>query len=71
MKTTILLLTALLILHAQPSQARECVVLLHGLARSSDSMGKLEEELAEHGYFVVKLISRTKGISKVGCCPAW
>ncbi len=55
MKTTILLLTAFLILHAQPSQARECVVLLHGLARSSDSMNKLEGALAEHGYFVVNV----------------
>ncbi len=36
---------------ALPSQA-ECVILLHGLARSSDSMSKLEIELKNHHFNV-------------------
>lgn len=34
---------------------RECVVLLHGLARVSNSMGELEEKLARAGYFAVNI----------------
>lgn len=37
------------------SPARECVVLLHGLARVSNSMGELEEKLARAGYFAVNI----------------
>jgi hypothetical protein len=37
------------------SQANECVVLLHGLARTADSMTVLEERLAEEGYIVVNV----------------
>jgi pimeloyl-ACP methyl ester carboxylesterase len=33
--------------------ASECVILLHGLARSSDSMNKMESALSSEGYFVV------------------
>jgi esterase/lipase len=31
-------------------QARDCVVLLHGLARTSTSMNKMQRELDEAGY---------------------
>ncbi len=44
-------LTALLV-SAAPASA-ECVVLLHGLARSEHSMRVMEEALSLHGYFVV------------------
>ncbi len=37
------------------SAARDCVVLLHGLARVSDSLGELEEKLARAGYFAVNI----------------
>ena len=42
----------------------ECVVLLHGLARTSNSMNELETKLTNEGYFVVNVNypSRTKGI---------
>jgi pimeloyl-ACP methyl ester carboxylesterase len=33
----------------------ECVVLLHGLARTSDSMGPLEETLSKNGYQVANI----------------
>jgi pimeloyl-ACP methyl ester carboxylesterase len=46
-----LLLLALL---ALPAQA-ECVILLHGLARSAGSMAELAEFLAERGYQVVNV----------------
>jgi pimeloyl-ACP methyl ester carboxylesterase len=36
-------------------QAKECVVLLHGLARTADSMTVLEERLATEGYAVVNV----------------
>lgn len=35
------------------ASAEECVILLHGLARSEASMEKLEEKLSEKGYRVV------------------
>lgn len=37
------------------SQANECVVLLHGLARTADSMTALQERLVEEGYTVVNV----------------
>ncbi len=35
------------------TQAKECVILLHGLARSESSMSKLAESLSNSGYAVV------------------
>lgn len=35
------------------SIASDCVVLLHGLARSDNSFSKMEQNLNEEGYFVV------------------
>lgn len=32
---------------------QDCIILLHGLARSSASMDKLETALTRQGYFVV------------------
>jgi hypothetical protein len=37
------------------AQAKECVVLLHGLARTADSMTTLEERLVKEGYIVVNV----------------
>ena len=41
----------------QPSPVKtgECVVLLHGLARSSDSMETLEDTLTAAGYSVANI----------------
>lgn len=44
-----------LICNCTALQGRESVVLLHGLARSSSSMGKLELALAEAGYDVLNI----------------
>ncbi len=38
---------------ALPVSAKECVVLLHGLARTSASMDKMETTLSANGYHVV------------------
>ncbi len=36
-------------------QPKECVILLHGLARTSGSMEKLEEELQQAGFLTVNI----------------
>jgi triacylglycerol esterase/lipase EstA (alpha/beta hydrolase family) len=38
-----------------PLQSRECVILLHGLARTSDSMVNLETELSKIQYYVANI----------------
>ena len=45
----------------------ECVVLLHGLARTSDSMSMLESQLEESGYRVANLDypSRSKPVEEL------
>lgn len=40
---------------ANPLYAAECVVLLHGLARTHNSMAKMEEVLKEKGYVVANI----------------
>lgn len=40
---------------AAPSDHRECVVLLHGLARSSSSMTNMQDALVAVGYYVVNI----------------
>lgn len=42
--------TLMLLLACGTAVARDCVVLLHGLARTSSSMGKMEEALTNAGY---------------------
>lgn len=37
------------------AQSAECVVLLHGLARTADSMTKLENRLVSEGYVVTNV----------------
>ncbi len=53
------LLLPLLAAAAVTAEARavdsECVVLLHGLSRTSDSMGLMAEALAEEGYTVANI----------------
>ena len=46
------LLALLLLLPAGPALAEDCVVLLHGLWRSDNSMNKMEKAMAEAGYAV-------------------
>lgn len=46
----VFLLFLLLISTFAPAHARSCVVLLHGLARTANSMDKLARELAGAGY---------------------
>ncbi len=45
----------LTILLSVPVQSRECVILLHGLARTSDSMQKLQTELSKIQYYVANI----------------
>lgn len=49
------LLLVWILLMATPAAAKECVVLLHGLARSSASMLLMEWRLKREGYEVVNL----------------
>jgi len=51
-KTGVLILMLML---SAVAQAKECVVLLHGLARTAESMTALEERLAAEGYTVVNV----------------
>ncbi len=53
MKIRLAILVAGLV--AQSAVAGDTVVLLHGLARSSRSMDKMEQELAKEGYRVINL----------------
>lgn len=50
-----LILTCLLLLSGSIAQAGECVVLLHGLMRSSTSMNKMERELDEAGFLTANV----------------
>ncbi|SDX44974.1 esterase/lipase family protein [Roseicitreum antarcticum] len=52
MKTLIALIFALPLLLAAPARA-DCVVLMHGLARTSTSLLAVEEALELHGYRVI------------------
>ncbi len=38
-----------------PVMAEECVILLHGLVRTSNSMNKIERALAKEGYDVINI----------------
>lgn len=62
-----LLAFALAAIVARPVVAAEGVVLLHGLARSPRSLGKLEAELTRAGFAVVNLgyPSRSAGIERL------
>jgi len=53
MRKVILLLV--LLLPGAPAMASECVVLLHGLARTAMSMNKMERELAAAGYLTANI----------------
>lgn len=46
-------LTLILTFSAKASAQSECVILLHGLARTANSMNKMEAELTNNGYYVV------------------
>ena len=62
-----LLVFALAAILARPVVAAEGVVLLHGLARSPRSLGKLEAELTRAGFVVVNLgyTSRSASIERL------
>ncbi|WP_240221230.1 esterase/lipase family protein [Rheinheimera hassiensis] len=49
------ILTAVLLLIAFNSQAKDCVVLLHGLARSAGAMDTMQQALDDAGYFTVNV----------------
>lgn len=49
------LLVALLLLIVSASTQASCVILLHGLARTNNSMAKMEAQLSENGFYVVNL----------------
>lgn len=51
-RLTQLNLFLVLLLICSSAQAKECVVLLHGLARTADSMSKLETALLNESYLV-------------------
>ena len=47
------LLLIVMMLFTSQSHAKECVILLHGLARTEKSMSKLAESLSGEGYAVI------------------
>ena len=51
----LLLLAAMAAASAGTGESVECVILLHGLARTSASMDKMEQRLDEAGYSVVNI----------------
>ncbi|HKJ05280.1 MAG TPA: hypothetical protein VJ974_06775 [Geopsychrobacteraceae bacterium] len=53
-KTFLLFILSILLLLPSMSQA-DCVILLHGLARSASSMNKLERHLEAEGYDVINV----------------
>ena len=63
MKTVLALLSSLLLVPSlsfaeamqQQDSNEECVILLHGLARSSSSFSKMETELKSSGYHVINV----------------
>ncbi len=54
-KATGLLALLLSLILTDTAKASECVILLHGLARSAGSMKKLESALAQNGYSVINV----------------
>lgn len=49
------ILIALLVVSASPAQSAECVVFLHGLARTSASMEKVAATFEESGYAIANV----------------
>jgi pimeloyl-ACP methyl ester carboxylesterase len=49
------LLSFFLLLSLATPAAADCVILLHGLARTSAAMAEMEQAFAEHGYAVVNI----------------
>ncbi len=66
MNIRIILFVLMLSFSAVPVSA-ECVILLHGLARTSSSMNKMAKRLTEEGYYVVNIdySSRKNDISRL------
>ena len=50
-----LLLLTFILFFSSVAESAECVILLHGLARTADSMEKLETSLSKEGYSVVNV----------------
>ncbi len=63
----ILIAFILSVFFSMPLYAAECVVLLHGLARTHSSMEKMEKSLREKGYVVANINypSRDKAIKEL------
>jgi pimeloyl-ACP methyl ester carboxylesterase len=66
MKSVIAMASASML--AAPARGRECVILLHGLCRTSRSMLPMQRALTQAGYqvFNVNYPSRTASIEKLG-----
>jgi triacylglycerol lipase len=54
-KSATLVGVSLLMFSAGAASAAECVILLHGLIRSSSSMGTMEEALQDEGYLTANI----------------
>jgi pimeloyl-ACP methyl ester carboxylesterase len=78
--SSIYLILLCLLFFPDPAAARECVVLLHGLARSDGSMEEMADGLRETGFTVInhdypstdypiEELSRTAIREAVGECP--
>ena len=50
-----IILLMITLLYSVNSYSAECVVLLHGLARTSSSMNELEQKLIKEGYYVANI----------------
>ena len=67
MKLNSILTLICLTLYSASSLSSECIILLHGLARTASSMSKLETKLTENGYYVANIDypSRKKPINEL------
>jgi len=59
----VLMLTVSAYGNSEDAGKRQCVVLLHGLARVSNSMGELEDKLADAGYHAVNVHYKSRSYS--------
>jgi len=55
MKLNSMIVMSMVLLYSTAAFSSECVILLHGLARTADSMSKLETTLEQKGYRVANI----------------
>lgn len=51
----VVIAASMVLLNTSHASGPECVILLHGLARTADSMNSMSEHLAKHGYHTVNV----------------